>query len=207
MPLSPEIAKDLDAAVDEERAALATLCKNIHQNPELRFEEHKAAAWIGELCEKKGFAVERGLGGMSTSLRARAGKPGPRVAILAEYDALPEIGHACGHNLIATSAVGAFFAVAKVVARTGGEVTLLGTPAEEGGGGKIKLIEAGAFRDLDAAMMFHPFDRDILSHPALASCWYTFAFTGKPAHAAAALKHHYLDRDATLARMLGRTTA
>lgn len=186
MPLSPEIAKDLDAAVDEERAALATLCKDIHQNPELRFEEHKAAAWISELCEKKGFAVERGLGGMSTSLRARAGKPGPRVAILAEYDALPEIGHACGHNLIATSAVGAFFAVAKVVARTGGEVTLLGTPAEEGGGGKIKLIEAGAFRDLDAAMMFHPFDRDILAHPALASCWYTFAFTGKPAHAAAA---------------------
>jgi amidohydrolase len=124
---------------------------------------------------------------MKTALRARAGKPGGAcVAILAEYDALPEIGHACGHNLIAAGGVGAFLAAARVVERVGGEVVLLGTPAEEGGGGKIRLIEAGAFAGIDAAMMFHPFDRDILSHPALASHWLTFDFTGRPAHAAAA---------------------
>ncbi|MBL8608155.1 MAG: M20 family metallopeptidase [Myxococcales bacterium] len=186
MPLSADIARAIDQAVERERAALATLSKNIHENPELRFEEHKAAAWIAELCEARGFTVERGLAGMPTSLRARAGKATPRVAILAEYDALPEIGHACGHNLIATSGVGAFFAVASVVERIGGEVVLLGTPAEEGGGGKIKMIDAGVFGEIDAAMMFHPFDRDILAHPALASCWYTFQFHGKPAHAAAA---------------------
>lgn len=186
MPLSADLARAIDQAVERDRTALATLSKNIHENPELRFEEHKAAAWIAELCEKRGFVVERGIAGMPTSLRARAGKAGPRVAILAEYDALPEIGHACGHNLIATSGVGAFFAVASVVEQTGGEVVLLGTPAEEGGGGKIKMIDAGVFGEIDAAMMFHPFDRDILAHPALASCWYTFQFHGKPAHAAAA---------------------
>jgi amidohydrolase len=186
MPLSPEIASALDAAVDRDKDALATLSKNIHQNPELRFEEHKACAWIAELCEKKGFQVERNVAGMATALRARAGKAGPRVAILAEYDALPEIGHACGHNLIATSAVGAFFAVVQVIDKLGGEAVLLGTPAEEGGGGKIKMIDAGVFEGIDAAMMFHPFDRDILTHPALANCWYTFAFKGKPSHAAAA---------------------
>jgi amidohydrolase len=124
---------------------------------------------------------------MPTALRARAGTAGgPRVAILAEYDALPEIGHACGHNLIAAGAVGAFLAAARVVGRIGGEVVLLGTPAEEGGGGKIKLIDAGAFDGLDAAMMFHPFDRDLLAHSALASMWLMFEFTGTPSHAAAA---------------------
>lgn len=124
---------------------------------------------------------------MSTSLRARSGNgKGPRVAILGEYDALPEIGHACGHNLIAASAVGAFLAAASVAERAGGEVVFLGTPAEEGGGGKIKMIEAGLFDGIDAAMMFHPFDRDILAHPALANVWVTMTFKGTPAHAAAA---------------------
>jgi amidohydrolase len=108
------------------------------------------------------------------------------VAILAEYDALPEIGHACGHNLIAAAAVGAFVAAAKVAARAGGEVVLIGTPAEEGGGGKIKLLRDGAFEGLSAAMMFHPLDRDLLAHSALASLWLSFRFRGTPAHAAAA---------------------
>ncbi|MEO8874561.1 MAG: amidohydrolase, partial [Polyangiaceae bacterium] len=159
----------------------------IHAHPELRFEEHRAAKWIGDLVEARGFRVERGIAGMPTSFRARAGKVGgPKVAILAEYDALPEIGHACGHNLIAASAVGAFFAIAKVAENMGGEAILLGTPAEEGGGGKIKLIEAGAFEGVAAAMMFHPFDRDVLAHPALANAYVSFDFHGRPAHAAAA---------------------
>jgi amidohydrolase len=159
----------------------------IHANPELRFEEHRAAGWITEALERAGHRVERDLGGMSTALRATAGKAGgPRVAILAEYDALPEIGHACGHNLIAGGALGAFLALAKRASELPGEVVLLGTPAEEGGGGKIKLIEAGAFAGVDAAMMFHPFDRDLLAHPTLANAYVTFTFKGRASHAALA---------------------
>ncbi|NUO53724.1 MAG: M20 family metallopeptidase [Polyangiaceae bacterium] len=159
----------------------------IHANPELRFEEHQAAGWIAEALELAGHRVDRGLGGMSTALRATAGKAGgPRVAILAEYDALPEIGHACGHNLIAGGALGAFLALAKRASELPGEVVLLGTPAEEGGGGKIKLIEAGAFAGIDAAMMFHPFDRDLLAHPTLANAYVTFNFKGRASHAALA---------------------
>ena len=187
MPLSRDLEKAIDDAVDHERAALAKLSHDIHANPELRFEEHKAARWIVELLRARGFEVEHGLAGMSTAIRARKGNArGPRVAILGEYDALPDIGHACGHNLIATSAVGAFLAASSVVERSGGEVVFLGTPAEEGGGGKIKMIEAGCFEGLAAAMMFHPFDRDILAHPALASTWLMMTFRGAPAHAAAA---------------------
>ena len=184
--LPAKLLGTISSAIDDQTAALEKLSLDIHANPELRFEEHKAAKWIGELVEKRGFTVERGLAGMPTSFRACAGKKGgPRVAILAEYDALPEIGHACGHNLIAAGAVGAFFGAAAVAEEVGGEVILLGTPAEEGGGGKIKLIEDGAFEGIDAAMMFHPFDRDILAHPALASTWIQMTFRGTPSHAAA----------------------
>jgi amidohydrolase len=187
MPLSQDVTAAIDEAVSADAKDLTTLSKNIHANPELRFEEEKAAAWICELVASRKIPVEKGLGGMKTSFRARAGKAGgPRVAILAEYDALPQIGHACGHNLIATGAVGAFLAAARVVDETGGEVVLLGTPAEEGGGGKVKLIDAGAFEGLEAAIMFHPFDRDILAHPALANTWLMFDFKGVPSHAAAA---------------------
>jgi amidohydrolase len=185
--LDTDVARAIDEAVDHDRDDLLRLARTIHANPELRFEEVKAAGWIQDLVASRRHVVERGVGGMKTALRARAGKPGgARVAILAEYDALPQIGHACGHNLIAAAGVGAFLAAARVVEKVGGEVVLLGTPAEEGGGGKIRLIEAGAFEGIDAAMMFHPFDRDILSHPALASNWLTFDFKGRPAHAAAA---------------------
>lgn len=187
MPLSPELSAQIDDAVLREKEALQKLSRDIHANPELRFEEHKAAAWIADLLRARGFTVEQGLAGMPTALRAKKGDAkGAKVAILGEYDALPDIGHACGHNLIATSAVGAFLATAAVVDRTGGEVVFLGTPAEEGGGGKIKMIEAGVFDGIAAAMMFHPFDRDILAHPALASVWLMMKFKGTPAHAAAA---------------------
>lgn len=187
MAIPQPLSAAIDDAVSADARDLIALSAKLHAHPELRFEEVKAAAWICELVASRNIAVEKGLGGMPTSLRARAGTAGgPRVAILAEYDALPEIGHACGHNLIAAGAVGAFLAAARVVAQTGGEVVLLGTPAEEGGGGKIKLIDAGVFEGLDAAIMFHPFDRDILAHSALASLWLMFEFTGVPSHAAAA---------------------
>jgi amidohydrolase len=166
---------------------LGELARRIHASPELRMQEHQAAAWLADAVEAAGVTVERGVGGLPTAFRARIGKPGgARVAILAEYDALPEIGHACGHNLIGTGAVAAFIGLAAVADRLDGEVLLLGTPGEEGGAGKIKLLDAGAFEGVDAAMMFHPFDRDLLANPALASEWISFSFTGRPAHAAAA---------------------
>jgi amidohydrolase len=187
MPLSDEVASSIDHAVDVCAEDLVLLARRIHANPELRFEEHKASAWIGEFVAAQGHRVERGVGGMPTALRARAGAGGgPRVAIIAEYDALPGVGHACGHNLIAAAAAGAFVAAAGVAGPVGGEVVLLGTPAEEGGGGKIEMIKAGAFDGVDAAMMFHPFDRDLLAHPALASLWITLDFRGMPSHAALA---------------------
>ena len=185
--LDSKLAARIDETVAREDVALRKLSLDIHQHPELRYEEHRATAWITEYLKSRGFEVESNLGGLATAFRARAGKAGgPRIAVLAEYDALPEMGHACGHNLIAAGAVGAFVAAASVAHAAGGEVILVGTPAEEGGGGKIRLIEAGAFDGIDAAMMFHPFDRDMLAHPALASLWLGFVFVGQPAHAAAA---------------------
>jgi amidohydrolase len=187
MPLPPDVASSIDRAVDACAEELLALSRRIHSHPELRFEEHKASAWVADFVAARGHAVERGVAAMPTALRARAGnRLGPRVAILAEYDALPGIGHACGHNLIAAAAAGAFVAAAAVAESAGGEVVLLGTPAEEGGGGKIEMIKAGTFDGIDAAMMFHPFDRDLLAHPALASLWLTFDFHGTPSHAALA---------------------
>src|SRR5262245_12630336 len=184
MPIDPAV---IDTRVDEIGPKLTDLARRIHQNPELRFEEHKAARWIAELVEQVGgLEVERGVGGLPTALRARIGRGAPRIAICAEYDALPEIGHACGHNLIAAGAVGAFLALTRVASELDGSVELVGTPAEEGGAGKIKLLEAGVFEGVDAALMYHPFDRDLLAHPALASLWIEMRFSGTPAHAAAA---------------------
>jgi amidohydrolase len=177
----------IPADVDDLAPVLRDVSAKIHAHPELRFEEHRAAAWLAEAVERVGVPVERGLGGLPTAFRARiGGGSGPKVAILAEYDALPEIGHACGHNLIAAGALGAFLALARQRDGIDGTVDLVGTPAEEGGGGKIKLLEAGAFAGVDAAMMFHPFDRDLLTHTALAAMWIEMRFHGAPSHAALA---------------------
>jgi amidohydrolase len=187
MPLAPELAESVDRAVEACRAELVDLARKIHAHPELRFEEHQASQWLSDFVAKGGHTVERGIAGLPTAFRAQAGTgKGPRIAILAEYDALPGVGHACGHNLIAAAAVGAFVASAGLAQAAGGDVVLLGTPAEEGGGGKIEMIRAGVFEGIDAAMMFHPFDRDLLAHDALASAWITFEFRGHPSHAALA---------------------
>jgi amidohydrolase len=176
----------IDRTVDELSERLIALSKSIHEHPELSFNEKRASAWIAELVESAAkVPVERGVAGMETALRARAGSAkGPRIAVLAEYDALPEIGHACGHNLIAGAAVGAFLALARQAPALAGSIELFGTPAEEGGGGKIKLLQGGAFEGVDAAMMFHPFDRDVLAHPALSTMRVQASFRGAPAHAA-----------------------
>src|SRR5215213_3445840 len=118
--------------VDDLAPTLREVASRIHAHPELRFEEHRAAGWLAEAVERCGLVVERGTGGLPTAFRARAGRgDGPTVAILAEYDALPEIGHACGHNLIAAGALGAFLALARQQEELGGTAILLGTPAEE----------------------------------------------------------------------------
>jgi amidohydrolase len=175
----------IDQRIDAMSAELGELARAIHDDPELAFDEHRAAGRIADLLEARGVAVEKPFGGLETAFRARLGDgTGPHVAILAEYDALPEIGHACGHNLIAAGAVGAWLAL--LDSNHAGTIDLIGTPAEEGGGGKIKLLEAGVFKGVDAAMMFHPFDRDLLMHTALATIWLEMVFSGRPSHASIA---------------------
>lgn len=181
-----DLSRALDEGVDARRDTLRELSLRIHAHPELRFEEHRAAQWIAERLAAEGHTVEAPLAGLATALRARAGDGPVRVAFLAEYDALPEIGHACGHNLIAAGAVGAFLSLAPHAGALNATVELIGTPAEEGGGGKVILEERGVFEGLDAAMMFHPFDRDLIAHPTLANLWIQMEFKGVPAHAAAA---------------------
>ncbi len=173
--------KQIDLLADE----LWDLALRIHAHPEVGFEEHQAAAWLSEALAKGGFRVERGVGGLPTAFRAvhPASSPGPRVALLAEYDALPELGHACGHNLIAAIAVGAALGLAPAKKDLPGTLVVLGTPAEEGGGGKVKLIEAGLFRDLDAAMMVHPADQTLVERGSLAITEVEIAFHGRAAHA------------------------
>ncbi len=171
--------------IDELSQELWDLALRIHANPELGFEEHKAASWLTEALERGGFRIERGVGGLPTAFRAvhPAEKSGPRLAILAEYDALPELGHACGHNLSAAIAVGAALGLAPFKEKLPGALLVLGTPAEEGGGGKIKLIKAGLFRDVDAAMMVHPADQTVVDRGSLAITEVKIEFHGKAAHA------------------------
>lgn len=173
------------AAVDKERAELIALSARIHACPELCFEEHRASAWVAEYLERAGFEVERPAYGLATAFAARKGTGTPRVAILCEYDALPGIGHGCGHNIIATAGAGAAAAVADLMQETGGSVVVLGTPAEEGGGGKILMARGGAFDAVDAAMMVHPAGMDLASMHVLAFTQVAVEYRGRAAHASA----------------------
>jgi amidohydrolase len=135
---------------------LVALSREINADPELAYEERRAVARIVELLERHGHRVEQGIGGVPTAFRARVGPPGPSVALLAEYDALPEVGHGCGHNLIAMTNVGAFLIAARDAGPLQVGLELLGTPAEERGGGKLDLLEAGVFRNVLAVLSSHP---------------------------------------------------
>ena len=180
--------KDLLAgAVDRLGDDLESLSRRLHAHPELGYQEVKAAGWLSEFLERQGFKVERGVGGVETAFRGTIEtRDGPTIAILCEYDALPAIGHACGHNVIAGAGVGAGAALAAVRERLPkGRVQVVGTPAEEGGGGKIKLIRSGIFKGVDAAMMIHGFDRWIMHQDLLGIVRCRFEFTGKAAHASA----------------------
>ncbi len=182
---------DAKAAAREQVAThqerLIALSHRIHAHPELGYEEEKASAWLAEELAGAGFAVETGICDLPTAFRARAGSGPLHLAICAEYDCLPAIGHACGHNIIAAMAVGAGIAAAKVADDVGLTVTVLGTPAEEVGnvGGKIVMLERGAFDGMHAAMMVHPYPVDMVTPHVIAAALFEIAYTGKEAHASA----------------------
>ena len=173
------------AAVERLGDQLTALSLDIHAHPELAFQESHAADRVGRFLTEQGFKVEAGVGGIPTAFRASLETgPGPTLAILCEYDALPGVGHACGHNVIAAAGAGA--GAALMAARDGlpsGRVVVIGTPAEERGGGKGCLVEAGLFRDVDAAMMIHGFDRTLLHQDLLGVARVTFEWEGRAAHA------------------------
>lgn len=172
---------------DSARDELVALSHRIHANPELAFEEEKASAWLCESLDDAGFAVEKGICDLPTAFRARAGSGPLHIAICAEYDCLPGIGHACGHNIIAASSVGAALAAAKVADELGLTISVIGTPAEEVGnaGGKILLLERGAFDGIHAAMMVHPAPFDMLHAKIIAASMFDVHCTGKESHASA----------------------
>jgi len=180
-----ELKAQVSREIDARRHQLNELSLRIHSNPELGFQENKAAAWLTQYLEENGFAVERGICGLPTAFKGSYGKGKPAIAILAEYDALPKLGHACGHNLIAASAVGAGIAAKPVIDRFGGSILVIGTPAEELDGGKAIMAQRGGFDNLDVAMMVHPGVHDTATTQALACQALQVEFFGKAAHSAA----------------------
>jgi amidohydrolase len=171
-------------SVESQRQQLIQLSLNIHDNPELGFKEEKASAWLASYLEDSGFHVERGIAGLATAFRATYGQGSPTIALLAEYDALPKIGHGCGHNIIAASAVGAAVASKSIIDQLGGSIVVLGTPGEEVFGGKIDMVRAGTFKEIDVAMLVHPEVRNMPTEEALACSSLEAEFFGRPAHAA-----------------------
>jgi amidohydrolase len=172
--------------VDRISGQLIDASHQIHAHPELNFEEHFAHDLLTSLLDDAGLDPQRHAYDLPTAFEARAGDTGVDVAVLCEYDALPVIGHACGHNIIATAGLGAGLAAAAIAKRAGGRLRVMGTPAEEGGGGKIEVARNGAFASLDAAMMIHPADADLIRMDVIAVRQGDVFFEGKAAHAAAA---------------------
>ncbi len=172
--------------IDDLADTLIAASHQIHAQPELGFKEHLAHELLTGVLEAEGMDVVRSAYGLETAFEAAAGSEGPLIAVLCEYDALPGIGHACGHNIIATAGLGAGLAAAAVATELGGRVRILGTPAEEGGGGKVLMLERGAFDDVEAALMVHPADADLRNITSLAVQQVQAVFTGRAAHAAAA---------------------
>ena len=171
--------------VEQAREGLIGLSHTIHGYSETAFEEVRSAGCVADSLEQAGYSVELGYGGLPTAVRAVVGSGPLQVVICAEYDALPGIGHACGHNVISAAAVGAGLGLAQVADDVGLKVVVLGTPAEEGGGGKVLLLEAGAFESAQLAMMVHPAPYDVVEPPVLAIEWLEVAYAGKEAHASA----------------------
>jgi amidohydrolase len=183
--VNSELKNTIIESIDANRRLFTGLSLKIHDNPEIGFREEKASSWLTGFLEEYGFTVERGICGLPTAFRARYGKGKPAIGILAEYDALPVLGHACGHNIICACAVAAGIAVKTAVDLFGGTIFVIGTPAEETYGGKTIMAEKGAFTNLDAAMMIHPDVTNYAMTEALACQNLDTEFFGKAAHAAA----------------------
>jgi len=180
-----ELKSRAQAEIERHHAVLASLSHNLHSHPETAMNEHQAVAWLTQELEGQGFSIERGICELPTAFRASYEQGKPVIAFIAEYDALPELGHACGHNLIATAAVAAAIGTKDAVDRLGGSIQVIGTPAEELHGGKIIMAKRGAFAGIDAAMMMHPSTCDSATITALACVALEVEFFGKEAHAAA----------------------
>ncbi|UCH52080.1 MAG: M20 family metallopeptidase [Chloroflexota bacterium] len=180
-----ELKAEANRQIEQQRRKLIELSLKIHANPELAFKEEKASNWLTSYMAKNGFHVENGIGGLPTAFKASYGTNKPVIALVAEYDALPEMGHACGHNIIAASAVGAGVASRCVVDNCDGTVVVFGTPAEELSGGKVLMVEAGVFEGVDAAMIVHPGTRNAAITESLSCIELYVQFFGKAAHAAA----------------------
>jgi len=178
-----QIVTDIDCLMD----VLWGISEALFHEPEVAFKEYKACQLLAKTLNDADFTIETGIGGLETAFRGSYGTDyQPAIAILAEYDALVELGHACGHNLIAAAAIGAGISLSRLTPKLPGRVEVIGTPAEEGGGGKIRLLKAGIFDSIDAAMMFHPASKNLVLRPSLASSRLKLEFFGKAAHAAAA---------------------
>ena len=195
-----ELKQSMCDYIDTVSSQLIAISHDLHEHPEERFEEHHAHDVLCRSIEDAGFAVDRHAFGLPTAFRSRSGSSGPDIAVLLEYDALPGIGHACGHNIIAAAGLGAGLAAASLAAAAGGRVTMLGSPAEEGGGGKVLMIDQGALDGIDAAMMVHPADIDLRTMNAIAYHGLDVIYTGEAAHAAA---HPWQGRNALDAAVLG----
>jgi amidohydrolase len=182
-----EVKARLAAAVEAARPEILDLSHRIHGDPEPAYEEHHASAWVAEALARHGYEVEHPAGSLATAVRAvrRGGKAGngPRIGILAEYDALPGLGHGCGHNTMAAAGTGTAIALASIADELSGEIVFLGTPAEERGSGKAQMIEDGLFEGLDAALMYHPCDRSHVASWPMASEDIDVVFRGKELHA------------------------
>ena len=176
----------LAAEVRDRSTRLLDVSHRIHEHPELNFEEKFAHDLLCDVLEGEGIPTERHAFGLDTAFVARAGTTGPNIAVCLEYDALPGIGHACGHNIIASAGLGAGLAAAAIADEVGGRICIVGTPAEEGGGGKVFMIREGAFDDVDAALMVHPASADLRGMTTLAIQRCRVHYTGAAAHAAAA---------------------
>ena len=174
--------------IDNIAPLLWALSLDLHKHPEVAFKEKRSSAQIAQFLEERGFQLERGVAGLPTAFRAKRparGKNKPAVSYMSEYDALPGLGHACGHNLIAMASAGAGAALANVLKPEVGEVQVLGTPAEEGGGGKVIMANKGLFQGLDANMMMHPSMETRAEVNFLALAELRFYFYGKASHASA----------------------
>ncbi|MFC1865195.1 M20 family metallopeptidase [Chloroflexota bacterium] len=183
--MEPGLKKRVQVEVEKQRQELVELSLKIHSNPEEGFKEYKACDWLCDYLEANNFYVEKGICELPTAFRASHGSGKPAIAFLAEYDALPNLGHACGHNIIATMACGAAVAARLCVDEFGGSVVVIGTPAEEIYGGKILMAQRNAFDSIDMAMMVHPSTHNTGTTIALACASLEVEFFGREAHAAA----------------------